>query len=654
MKKFLFLMVSVAVAVSASAGVKNAQTKVAKFDRSTTKTEQVVRMAAPGTVSTPYTVAINSLRDDIPEGYCSVTLAAGDVWQDGSGYQMLFDADANTYGTVIPETGALTLGGNADAATYAEFEYKIPENADGDMATANIVMNDAVTIFIPAGIYDWCITNPTPGDRIWIASSNGNIPGRYDNFEFAAGATYIFTVSLGGQNDRVDLEIVDPAAPVMPTNLTVDPAATTADVAWENDHDMAFNLRYRPWTDMSGGPKEWHFGIDTYEAEINEGFWVYDADGDGVDWGLAYSDDTETDVCWYSGSYISGYGVLTPDNYLGTPNVPLKGQLKFTLWGRSDYYPENLMVYAMVGEEFNLDNLVPLFDADILSTVNPVEYTVDLSQFNGEMGCIVFRNYGTEDQWMLYLDDIYVGDPNDAIQPEEWIYVNDLPATNFTIEGLTPETTYEVEVQSVSEDGRTSDWTEPVVFTTLEAGDTPEPPVQDPTIVLVLVDQEGNEVPVELAKGADGDYTTTYTFEYNPWGAFVWDPALTDEQNEANRPNVPFYFLINGVRFGADEAMRETVLGYAMENPLEENAEGFYCVPVGFSYTLGVALKDGGYYVYAAVSKMTGVDEVNSQKTVAGVRYFNMVGQEMQEANGMTIVVTTYTDGTTSAVKVMK
>ena len=41
-------------------------------------------------------------------------------------------------------------------------------------------------------------------------------------------------------------------------------------------------------------------------------------------------------------------------------------------------------------------------------------------------------------------------------------------------------------------------------------------------------------------------------------------------------------------------------------------------------------------------------------KTVAGVRYFNMAGQEMSEANGLTIVVTTYTDGTTSAVKVMK
>ena len=50
----------------------------------------------------------------------------------------------------------------------------------------------------------------------------------------------------------------------------------------------------------------------------------------------------------------------------------------------------------------------------------------------------------------------------------------------------------------------------------------------------------------------------------------------------------------------------------------------------------------------------TGVNEIMNGKAVANVRYFNMAGQEMQEANGVTIVVTTYTDGTTSAVKVMK
>jgi len=54
------------------------------------------------------------------------------------------------------------------------------------------------------------------------------------------------------------------------------------------------------------------------------------------------------------------------------------------------------------------------------------------------------------------------------------------------------------------------------------------------------------------------------------------------------------------------------------------------------------------------VTVRTAVNELNGDKAVASVRYFNMAGQEMQEANGMTIIVTTYTDGTTSAVKVMK
>ena len=57
---------------------------------------------------------------------------------------------------------------------------------------------------------------------------------------------------------------------------------------------------------------------------------------------------------------------------------------------------------------------------------------------------------------------------------------------------------------------------------------------------------------------------------------------------------------------------------------------------------------------YVMPGRPDSVNELVNGKTVAGVRFFNMAGQEMQEANGMTIVVTTYTDGTTSAVKVMK
>ena len=54
------------------------------------------------------------------------------------------------------------------------------------------------------------------------------------------------------------------------------------------------------------------------------------------------------------------------------------------------------------------------------------------------------------------------------------------------------------------------------------------------------------------------------------------------------------------------------------------------------------------------VSKMVDVEELFAGKTVANVRYFNLAGQEMQQANGLTIMVTTFTDGTTSSVKVVK
>lgn len=50
----------------------------------------------------------------------------------------------------------------------------------------------------------------------------------------------------------------------------------------------------------------------------------------------------------------------------------------------------------------------------------------------------------------------------------------------------------------------------------------------------------------------------------------------------------------------------------------------------------------------------TGVSDIASSKQVAGVRYYNAMGQEMNAPCGMTIVVTTYTDGSTVTVKLMK
>ena len=65
----------------------------------------------------------------------------------------------------------------------------------------------------------------------------------------------------------------------------------------------------------------------------------------------------------------------------------------------------------------------------------------------------------------------------------------------------------------------------------------------------------------------------------------------------------------------------------------------------------------GGHVTVYRLTNGTGdVEELinDTNKIVAGVRYYNIMGQEMKEANGITIVVTTYTDGSHSAVKVIK
>ena len=142
-----------------------------------------------------------------PSGNATIILTAGDIWGDGSGYQMLLDNTHSLYGTTIPTTGALSTNCSGNDDIYSQFSHKIPTNADGNCTTSNIVYNNSIALTIPAGTYDWCITNPTPGDRIWIASGNGNVGGRYNDYVFQGGNTYEFTVSMFGSNDGVDVTI---------------------------------------------------------------------------------------------------------------------------------------------------------------------------------------------------------------------------------------------------------------------------------------------------------------------------------------------------------------------------------------------------------------------------------------------------------------
>jgi len=138
----------------------------------------------------------------------TVILEAHDPWQDGTGHQLLLDADAVEYGQTIPIQGVMA-GCDAPADLYDVFEYKIPENADPVCATTNVVIDGEDSVVIPAGVYDYVIVNPSSVGSVpnlWIA---GPPNGRRDDYVFELGKIYRFTVGMGQHPDQVIIIITD-------------------------------------------------------------------------------------------------------------------------------------------------------------------------------------------------------------------------------------------------------------------------------------------------------------------------------------------------------------------------------------------------------------------------------------------------------------
>ncbi len=331
-----------------------------------------------------------------PGGMATISLTAGDVFSDGSGYQMLLDADATAFGNEIPAEGPLTMGGDAPAGLYDAFEYKIPVNADGSTTTSNVVVNNTVTIQVPAGTYDWCLTNPTPGDRIWIASSQGNVGGRADDYTFEAGYTYNFTVYLLGQNDATDVEII-PGGGVTPTPV--------------------------PPTPAPGGNTGWGFETDPFA----EGWTIRDDDGDGYNWEWMEGSGSDYNVyegthCMASASYqnsaFGGGTALNPDNWLISPAFTAGSTVTFWYAGQDpNYAAETFGVYVIANGTAS-DEL-----GHFTASNTYQQGSVDISDFAGQTVQVAFRHYGITDMFRLNLDLVEVsgggGTPNTPVPPTE-------------------------------------------------------------------------------------------------------------------------------------------------------------------------------------------------------------------------------------------
>ena len=620
----LALVASLACSASAITPFTKATTKVAGEPQYRTMTN-VVKTPAMKSLTTAQVLKAPA-KADVPEGYASVTLTAGDVWGDGSGYQMLLDADATAYGTIIPETGALTTSGDVPAATYAEFEYKIPENADGALATQNIVINNSVTILIPAGTYDWCITNPTAGDRMWIASSNGNVGGRYDDFNFVSGATYIFTVSIGGQNDQVNLEELIPGAATIPTELTAEPAATYANMAWvPGENNATYVLRYRPYIDPALLGADFSMNIDNYQ-DIAGGFSIYDADGDGNNWALAYADDAQYDVCFYSESWSSEtYSALSPDNWLITPEVG-QGTLTFKTWNHSASWLDQIAVYVAPATWETIDEFVMVSDGDIVPGATPEEYTIDLAGKLGDYeGAVVvaFRHYGVTDMMSINVGYIKVTLP-DAPEVPDWVVVDGITEPAYKIEGLTPETEYEAQVMAYNDINET-DWTESTHFTTL--AEDPEEGIDEFYLVgsfnewnwqeadgrLPMDEVEGGYT-ITLDLDADAEFKIITPNDQDPTG-FTWFGGV--DENEVG------YFLFTEDLFESDITVVSPGANFKVQDP------GNYTITIMESPETFSGIKAPFVIQVKQNTELVAISDINAAKAQDNT-WYNIQGMKIQ------------------------
>ena len=400
-----------------------------------------------------------------------------------------------------------------------------------------------------------------------------------------------------------DFTITGPAVEV-PTNVTVNPAASTAEVAWEDANNSAWNLRYREVPEGLENNLLWDFEEPLVDEDysLTGGWTSIDADGDGYEWyhlngvsGLhAHSGLGHVTSASYQGT------ALNPDNWLVSPMVKLDGKLSFWACGQDpNYAAEVFAVYVST----DMANWQPISE-DITATGEMTEYTFDLTEYAGVDGYVAIRHYNCYDMFRLNVDDIAIT----YVEPTEWIVVENV-SNPYTIEGLNPETNYEVEVQAIGEDG-VSDWTPVVTFTTLASGEEPTERTAAPTY-----------------NGYTTDGIHAYFVEIIP-----------------TEPSTIYYRVQYPDGTWTEWAEYEEILSFSGNG--QYRVEAYAIAPDKLpSYEIAYEF---------SVSPLTGLNEVASGKTVSNVRYFNAAGQEMSEANGLTIMVVTYTDGTTNAVKVVK
>ncbi len=554
----------------------------------------------------------------------------------GADYAESFSVLVSTTGTA-PEDfvslGTVNTPGELNTWLKSEFDLSAYEGQTGYVAirhqpngsTGYILLIDAVKI------------NGVEGAE-WTVLNNVNPPVAMEGL--TPGTTYeaqvqgVFEDGNSLWTDVVNFTTL--AADAMPENLAItEVTATSAKAEWIGSQD-AYNLRYRTAA-VKNGVNEDFTGYET--GAVPTGWTLIDADGDGQNWYVwnLTLDDGTVQTTFSSNSYINNYGPLTPDNWAISPQTKLGAQVSFDAWGQDpSYAAEHFQVYvSTTGTE--IADFTPISD-EMVATGVQTTYTFELGENAGKMGYIAIRHFNCTDMYILNVSNFYMPGEEEDVPAGEWIVLNNVTSP-AAITGLKPATTYEAQVQGVV--NRDTEWTNSVFFTTEEAEffvaggfngwDWNNGLAIDPT--------EGATFDV-VNDPADPESMEFKIVTFGDDGEPVWFGGL--DENDVN------YFEINEGLLNREIDLYDDGANFRL------TAEGNYTVKLVEEEGSKALVEGLKLVVIKNDTPSVSVTDING-KTVAGVKYVNLAGIESDKPfEGVNIVVTTFTDGTKAATKVIK
>ena len=369
------------------------------------------------------------------------------IVDDGS-YQETYRIYVSTTGTNIADFQPITddlLSPASNTWTERTADLTAFEGQRGYIAfrqynctDQDFMIIDAVSIEKANDAGEWTTISP--------ATSPQDITGLDPETEYEVQVQAVYADGSSDWTNSVNFTTLP--ADAMPTDLTVTEITDrTATANWNGVQD-SYNLRYRVLN-----------FFENFDGGLPSSWTTIDNDGDGYNWVAANYDDGA--ICVSSESYHNnadgGGTALTPDNWLITPKMTLGNMISFDAWGQDPNWASEVFRVYVSTTGTAVADFIAISD-DITATATQTPYSFDLSQYAGQEGYVAICHHMETDMFRLNIDNFGIGG--------NWVTIPNVTSP-YTIEGLDPETEYEVQVQGILDNG-TTDWTNSVYFTTLE------------------------------------------------------------------------------------------------------------------------------------------------------------------------------------------